>query len=486
MKTLALVIGNNNYLGNSKLENAVNDATSIAETFKRLNYDVIFKQDCNAYDCSMALMEFEEKIAHTDSSIFYFAGHGFQFDGENYLASIDCPVEMPNKIMCERTCITLSEILNIVKKSTTKVNILIIDACRRSFSRGVSNTFSVINAPQGTIIAFSTSPGEGAKDKGMEGHSVYTGVLLQYIGRELLSVEELFKKVRKTVHNLSGGSQTSWEHTSLIGDFYFNTGQMVHSISIPYDDSVVKDRTYVLKGDAIDNIIQDMKSCNWDKQNPAIDRFKALKPGSIDKNQQFIIGRNILQSGGYAFNAMNILENLQDNLERFNVNGENHVLNGILFEIYFNNNGDFRRDNFKKHSFEKVLAIRHNSNYKKSFEFIGNALVPFRHEMFYIPSIIDNMIDVDVFASVQKIINLIGIKEEYQIIESINVSSKDITLPVSRICQSGTNSLHLKEVLSNYFAAPIELIHLNENIVLKKLTFRLLIETQKEGVEIDF
>lgn len=219
MKTLCLVLGNNDYDGSSKLKNAINDAYEISEVFKRLGYDVIYKHDVKSADYADLLSEYESRINSYDASIFYFAGHGFQFEGENYLAAIDCPVDNPNKHICERTCIRLTEITDIIKKSSTKVNIIIIDACRHSFGRGNTTAFTHINAPEGTIIAFSTSPGEGAKDGGMGNHSMYTGVLLRYLGIESLSVEELFKKVRKTLYHLSAGTQTSWEHTSLVGDF---------------------------------------------------------------------------------------------------------------------------------------------------------------------------------------------------------------------------------------------------------------------------
>lgn len=472
MKTLALVIGNNDYLGDSKLDNAVNDSQAIAETFERLNYDVISKTNCKSSDYGEALTEFEKRVVNYDALIFYFAGHGFQFGGENYLASIECPIENPNKHICERTCIRLTEITDIIRESNTKVNIIIIDACRRSFERGVSNSFTQINAPEGTIIAFSTSPGEGAKDAGMEGHSLYTGALLKYLGRELMSVEELFKKVRKTVYNLSNGSQTSWEHTSLVGDFFFNTGQMVHSVSIPYDEIVVKDRMFLSKGTAIDNIITDLASTNWNAQNPAMDRFNALNPTQINKDEQFIIGRNILQSAGYAHNSTNFMDNLGTNLFKYNNNGENHLLNGMLFEIYFDNNGDFRRGNFKNYYSDKVLELRHLPQFKKSFEFIANALSPFNNELFYIPSNVDSVIDIDILASVKKVNGTSGNEVEYQIIESIICQNKDITKPISSITQIGTNSEYLKKVLSEYLVAPIELLNLNENIEIEKLAFR--------------
>lgn len=120
MKTLALVIGNNNYNGTSKLNNAVNDAKSVSEVFEKLGYDVIYQQDCNSSDYGKLLTEFDERIKNYDASIFYFAGHGFQFEGENYLASIECPVENPNKHICERTCIRLTEITDILKNHLRK------------------------------------------------------------------------------------------------------------------------------------------------------------------------------------------------------------------------------------------------------------------------------------------------------------------------------------------------------------------------------
>lgn len=480
MKTLALVIGNNDYLGKGKLDNAVNDAKAISEIFERLGYEVIYKPNCSSADCSDALTEFESRISTTDSSIFYFAGHGFQFEGENYLAAIDCPVENPNKNICERTCIRLTEILDIIKKAPTTVNIVIIDACRKSFSRGNSNVFSAINTPKGTIIAFSTSPNEAAKDTGMEEHSIYTGALLKYIGRELLSVEELFKKVRKTVSNLSGGTQTSWEHTSLIGDFYFNTGQLVYSISIPYDESVIKDRTYSTNDNVISNIIADLSSCNWNRQNPAIDKFLSLPVHKVDKNQQFIIGRNILQASTNAYNVGIFMENLSNNLSPYTtIDLENHLLNGILFEVYFNNNGDFRRDNCKKHCIDKIFSIRHNSQFEKSFEFIKKAILPYEDTIYYLPSPTDTIIDVDVLATQQTDKNRIGEDVEYQVIESINISSRDITSQMSRYGLFGTNKLNLQQSLSDFMIAPVELININSNIELNSIIFRKIIEENK-------
>jgi hypothetical protein len=472
MKTVVLVIGNNNYKVGTKLDNAVNDATAIAEAFERLQYDIILKTDCDNQLIGDALTEFEEKLKTADAGIFYFAGHGFQCEGENYLAGTECPTDEPNKHICERTCIRLAEIIDIFKNANTKTNIAIIDACRKTIGRGASDSFSPISVPSGTIIAFSTSPGDGAKDKGMEGHSVYTGALLRYIGREFLTVEELFKKVRKTVFNFTGGAQTSWEHTSLVGDFFFNTGQLIHSPTIPYDENVVKDRHYIAGDDNIDKIISDLKSCNWDLQNPAISRLSKIQPSTINKNKQFLLGRNILQASAAAFAASNFLEDLDAKLTPFLDNGENHLLNGILFEIYFDNNGDFRNGKFKTYNFDKIMALRKFAKFSRSFEFISNILSPYKDSLFYIPSSTDLIIDVDFKVSQTTNETFDGETVQIQIAELIKVGDRNITKSFSEFCRPNRDEEYIKESLSEFLLVPKELININSNIKLTKVRFQ--------------
>lgn len=259
MKTLAVVIGNNNYHPNAKLVYAENDAKGLAAVFSRLGYDVIQKINITQSECPQILKELSEKVTDYEATIFYFAGHGFELEGENYLTSVDCQIPPGDEYSASRNSITLTELLKIYKKHPNKINIVIIDACRKAFNRGATNSFAPVQAPQGTLIAFSTSPEDGAQDGGYLENSIYTGALLKYIGREMLSVEELFKKVRKTVNSITKGKQTPWEHTSLIGDFYFNTGQLVHSVTIPYSDRVVKDATYEGNSDDFSTLINEVR-----------------------------------------------------------------------------------------------------------------------------------------------------------------------------------------------------------------------------------
>lgn len=472
MKVLAIVIGNNEYFEGSKLDNAVNDAEGMADIFTRLGYQVMLWTNTKQEVIPEILEQYEKRINDFDASIFFFAGHGFQVDGVNYLASVDCQVANPYAAHCKRSCIQLSELTEIFKKASNMVNIVIIDACRKGFDRGVAAGFFPVHAPKGALIAFSTSENENAKDYGYENHSVFTGSLLKFLGVERLSVEELFKKVRKTVYALTGGAQTTWEHTSLVGDFYFNTGQLVHSISVPYSDIVVKDKDFSEMDDKF-GIVMDLKSCNWNRQNPAMDKLSSLRPEQIDKDQQFIIGRNILQAADYAHNATAFMDNLRQYLLPFSNESENHVLNGILFETYFNSNGDFRSENLKKHNLPKVLKLRNMAEFKKSFDFIKTTLEPYRQELFYVPGDNVAVIDVAVLATNEIMRNTAGEEFPHQAIDAITVQGKDICEEIAKYDVWSTNELNLKKVLTHHLAAPEELIQIHTSVELKRMTFRL-------------
>ena len=425
MKTIAYVIGNNDYFEGAQLKCAVNDASEIAKIFRRLGYEVREELNIKSEDCSRILTDFENQIKDYDASIFYYAGHGFEPEGENYLIPIDYQIPPVNKHDANRNCLRLTEILEILKKKSGKVNIVIIDACRKTFDRGVASSFAQVQAPRGTLIAFSTSPNEGAKDgNGRDGHSVYTSALLQYIGRETLSVESLFKKVRKTVYNLTNGTQTPWEHTSLIGDFFFNTGQLAYSVEIPYDEVVVKDSLFD-GGDVFGNLILELHSCDWNRQNPAMEKIRRIPASDLNKNQQFILGRNLYQANGYAW---------------------------------------------EKHNFDRVFFLRKNPIFAKSFAFIRDVLQPYKEQLFYIPTIHDEPIDIDITVEEKNKSTDFG-EETIQIIHKVNVENKDITKAFSRRCDNGINELGIKSCLSNFLTAPQDLIQIHSNVSLQKIAF---------------
>lgn len=478
MKTLALIIGNNEYYEKFTLDNAISDAKSINTIFERLGYDIIYCENGNSAKIVELLTEFEDRIKEYDASIFYFAGHGFEVDGENYLAFTECQIDSPNTYHCKQTCIMISDLLSIYKKHTNKINIAIIDACRKSFERGGTIATSPIQAPKGTLIAFSTSPNDAASDVGFEGNSIYTGALLKYIGRERLSVEELFKKVRKTVFNLSSGKQTTWEHTSLIGDFYFNIGQLVHSINIPYSEDVVKDINYSDE-DEFGNLIQEIKSADWNIQNPAIDKILKISPETLNKNQLFILGRNLLQASGAAFSAQEFMKGLVDRLKPYREEtGENHLLNGILFEIYFNPQADFRKEKTKMYYFDEIISLRKNEDFNNSFDFIRNLLISTQYLLVYIPQAQDEIMDVDIVANNQKVSNDFNVESEYQLINKITCNGVDITKDISKYNVYGKNESGLKEILANYLSAPMSLVQINPTVDLKRVAIVRQVEEE--------
>ena len=476
MKTLALVIGNDNYHKLKELTNAVNDATEIGNIFQKLGYDVILKTDITSKESDDTLKELEERIQNNkyDCCIFYFSGHGFEEKGENYLALIDTEEKY-----LERTSIRLNNIFYSIKTSDVKISILIIDACRVSTNRGSTSDSSRINVPQGSIIAFSTSPYAGASDRGFEKNSIYTGTLIKHLSsvKDYITVEELFKRVRKTVYDLSDGKQVTWEHTSLIDDFHFNIGQMIYDLDIPYNEKVVKDTYYEGNETPISKIIMDLRSHNFYMQNSAINRLKLIPLTDINKDDLFIIGRNILQSAeGGAFDVISFIENIGTNLKKyFTEDNENHLLNGILFEMYFNSLGEFRNEHFKKSYFEIIFSLRKDQKYSKAFEFIHKILLPYKDYLFYIPNASrGSNIDVNILAKSEKSTDFSGKEIFYQEIQSINISNKDIIDDIYRKNYDidRRNEEELKDFLSHFIFAPKELINIISNIELTNIILR--------------
>ena len=211
--------------------------------------------------------------------------------------------------------------------------------------------------------------------------------MLNHLNDTNIPIEDFFKRVRTSVFTLSNGKQTSWEHTSLIGNYCFNYGQLTYSIDLPYRKEIIADENFHSSGSVIDEIIISLKSHDWYKQQPAIAKLNSFKFDSFDNNSSFLLGRNILQTAcGGEFTAIEIINNLETWLTKFTIDNENHLLNGILFEIYFNSKGKFRQDDLKNDFIDTIFSLQTNIRFKKSFEFINKQLIPFRELLFYVPT----------------------------------------------------------------------------------------------------
>lgn len=427
MKALAFIVGNANYDDpNCRLVNAVNDANAISGKLTSLGFEVIKRTDCNLEEFDRSLHKFSDKLKKADVGLFYFSGHGLQINGTNYLTMTD--TSFTDEYSVKNRSFKLDEVIDHMNKDNVIVKILIVDACRNNpfKGKGLNPGLAPVNAPRGTILAFSTSPGETARDYGGGSNSVYTYALLNHIGEKDIPIEDFFKRVRTTVYTLTSGSQTSWEHTSLIGNFCFNSGQIANTEEFNYKDEAIADKKFNSNGTAIDNIIENLKSCNWYKQNSAINKLRSVSIKDIDRNSQFLIGRCVLSSAiGSEFSSLAIFNNLGNWLQKWITSDKDcHVLNGILYEIYFNSDGEFRDGNFKSGLIQKIFPLSDNPTFKKSFEFITNKLQEYKDKLCFIPYPNAKEISIDIIIKKEK-----GVFEEdveSLVLGEISISGKQI------------------------------------------------------------
>jgi hypothetical protein len=218
----ALVIGNGSYdIG--PLRNPANDATDMAATLKRLGFSVTLKNNARQQEMEEAIHDFGLKLKRGGAGLFFYAGHGIQINGRNYLIPIGARIEKETDAKYQ--AIDAEMVLDEMGNAGNPLNIVILDACRdnplgRSMRNAGRGLAIISDAPQGTLITFSTSPGKTAAD-GEGRNSPYTAALLKHMTEPGQLVEQVFKKVRQTLTAQSGGKQIPWELSSLQGNFVF-------------------------------------------------------------------------------------------------------------------------------------------------------------------------------------------------------------------------------------------------------------------------
>ena len=218
----ALVIGNAAY-ESGPLRNPVNDATDVAATLQRLGFDVSLLRDAKLRAMEEAIEAFSQKLRKGGVGLFYFAGHGLQVAGENYIVPIGARISREQDVRFET--VQVGRVLGGMEDAGNDINLIILDACRdnpfaRSFRSGAQRGLAVSSAVRGSLMAYATAPGKTAAD-GTGRNGVYTQQLLKYITTPGMKVEDVFKRVRLSVEDATNGQQTPWETTSLRGDFYF-------------------------------------------------------------------------------------------------------------------------------------------------------------------------------------------------------------------------------------------------------------------------
>ena len=217
---VALVIGNAGY-PTMPLGNPLNDARAVADSLDKLGFKVIRVENATQKQMFEAVRQFGDALKG-GVGLFYYAGHGVQVKGHNYLLPVDASIEREDEVAYKAFDVGL--VLEKMEAAKNPMNIVILDACRNNpFARGSRSAtvgLAQMDAPTGSIVAFATAPGAEAAD-GTGGNGLYTTYLLKYMATPGLKVEDVFKRTRVAVKQESGGRQIPWESTSLEGDFYF-------------------------------------------------------------------------------------------------------------------------------------------------------------------------------------------------------------------------------------------------------------------------
>ena len=228
---VALVIGNGSYQAIPALDNPRRDATLIAEKLRAVGFDVNLTLDSDYLTIMQSVRSFGYRARGADAALFYYAGHGMQADGRNYLLPVDARLgriaDLPYQTL------PLSLVMDELDYADAKINLVVLDACRdnpltrslkrRSSTRNVnlSQGLASVRRASGTFIAYATAPGQVAYDGQGTRNSPFTRALADWIEKPDLEVALMFRRVREQVVAATNGKQVPWVEEAILGDFYF-------------------------------------------------------------------------------------------------------------------------------------------------------------------------------------------------------------------------------------------------------------------------
>ncbi len=220
---LALVIGNSAYESNLPLSNPQNDAQAVAQLLNTAGFEVVMAFDLSRDIMKQTIEEFSARVAEKgadSAALVYYAGHGLQVDGENYLVPVDARLTKEDDLA--QHGVKLADVMGALQSAPSKIRIVILDACRNNPFSGATGGrgLAIVDAPAGTIVAYSTAPGTEALD-GSGKHSPFAAAFMRIAKQPDLPIEQVFKKVRRLVNDSTDNKQTPWESSSLTSDFVF-------------------------------------------------------------------------------------------------------------------------------------------------------------------------------------------------------------------------------------------------------------------------
>ena len=227
---VALVIGNSNYLHTPQLTNPVNDATDMSDVFQRLGFRVIQGLNLKKAELDLKLRDFAAAIRGAEIAVFFYAGHGLQVGGKNYLVPIDAKAETKSALDFEMLQLSL---VQRTMENEAKASVIFLDACRnnpltRNLARALGHRSTSVGyglaeakAGFGTLISFATQPGNIALD-GSGRNSPYTAALKRHILRPKLDLPSTLIRVRVEVVKETESAQIPWEQSALMGQLYLS------------------------------------------------------------------------------------------------------------------------------------------------------------------------------------------------------------------------------------------------------------------------
>ncbi|MGB8609026.1 caspase family protein [Bradyrhizobium sp.] len=285
---VALVIGNSHYQHVTQLPNPANDAKAIAQLLNAAGFEVISATDLSHNEMIQVMQDFSAKIAGRGPNtvaMVYYAGHGVQLAGENYLVPVDAKISSEPDLVNDS--VRLIDVMATLETIPSRMRIVILDACRNNPFPSLNDAgrgLAIVDAPNGSIVGYSTAPGTEALD-GAGDHSPYTAAFLRAAREKNQPIEQLFKRIRLDVNDSTDGRQTPWESSSLTSDFYFFGDTAVAATRAPSQAKTVyaaadlpsraarQAYDYVLAENSIENYQEYIRLYPRD---PLCDRIRAL------------------------------------------------------------------------------------------------------------------------------------------------------------------------------------------------------------------
>ncbi|MEP3277129.1 MAG: caspase family protein [Stappiaceae bacterium] len=256
-KKLALVLGNDAYQNVAPLAKAINDARSVATTMQQLGFEVSLGENLTRSDMSRALLDFDQKIQPGDTALFFFAGHGIEITGRNYLLPIDVPAAGPGQeSLVEDAAFAADRIVDRLQQRGARTSILVLDACRDNpFPKkgtralGTSRGLTRMAPPEGVFVLYSAGTQQAALDTLGTGdpnpNSIFTRSFVETVKQPGLSLIDIAKKTQVDVRNLArsvGHQQTPAYYDQIIGDVYL-AGEAVQTAALPAAGAVTPTTT---------------------------------------------------------------------------------------------------------------------------------------------------------------------------------------------------------------------------------------------------